>query len=29
MTHVAININSKTTWLEPVTDIEYSGTDRV
>ena len=29
MTHVAINISSKTTWLEPVTDIEYSGTDRV
>ena len=27
MTHVAININSKTTWLEPVTDAEYSGTD--
>ena len=28
MTHVAININSKTTWLEPVTDLEYSGTGR-
>ena len=27
MTHVAININSRTTWLEPVTDAEYSGTD--
>ncbi|MYD71992.1 MAG: cupin domain-containing protein [Acidobacteria bacterium] len=27
MTHVAINISSRTTWLEPVSDAEYSATD--
>lgn len=25
MTHIAININSTTTWLEKVTDTEYNG----
>lgn len=25
MTHVALNIDAKTTWLEPVTDEEYEG----
>ena len=25
MTHLAINVDSKTTWLEPVSDAEYAG----
>ena len=27
-THLAININAKTEWLEPVTDLDYRGESR-
>lgn len=28
MTHVALNLDATTTWLEPVTDAEYDGSSR-